>query len=183
LLLDSTVLSLRHCRCHMVAVACPRHPCRGSRRRRRNPTSRGGSETAALGGGSSAIPPLPPTSAARLCHLRPLGSGLTRAERCPVALPPCVLKILHPCNPNPVCRYISSATLLRAGAAAERPISKNLNLWYASDRYIPGIGLKHFRCHVSGIYLVYTTHVTHSHLRFIYQEQTCHMTCCHIPDI
>ncbi len=99
LLLDSTVLSLRHCRCHMAAVACPRHPCRGSRRRRHNPTSRGGSETrnptpAADVGGTT----LPPASAGvRADPGRDMPNG--SAALCAEDFTPLQSKVSKPCVP------------------------------------------------------------------------------------
>jgi hypothetical protein len=129
LLLDSTVLSLRQCRCHLVAMACPRHRCRGRRRRRRNPTPRGGGATAAVGGGG-ATPPLPPTSAARLCHLRPLGSGLARADGSQVAPPRSVLNI-NTLAIQTLCAAAAIQALFGCGPG--RPISKIMSY----ETYIP----------------------------------------------
>ncbi len=116
---------------------------------------------------------------ARLCSLRLLGSGLARADGCPVAPPRSGLSIKPPCNPKSVCRCISIAILLRTGSPNFKlhgiyiPGIYQVYTWYrpyiyddipqkiqmSYDRYILGIYLLCGECRIPGIYYVYTCHI------------------------
>jgi hypothetical protein len=116
--------------------------------------------------------PGPPTSAARLCHLCPLGSEQARADGSPVAPPRSGLNIKHPCNPKPVCRCISSAILLWAGAPN---FKEHFNIAYKIYSY-----------HMSSIYMVYIHPISLSDVRYllgIYHLYDIMSHICHIPDI
>ncbi len=159
-LLDPTRLSLRHRRQRRRGRGRRqrrRHGC-GRRQRRRDAyiggatlalASAGASTTAAAAvgvGSGGASPQQSPTSAARLCLLRPPGSGycLILADGSPHTLK----KIKHACNPISAHSYISIAILLQGGAHDFKCIYLVYTWW----------NLKSCARILLGIYQVYTRH-------------------------